>query len=436
MNTNKYLSNGTIVNKHYEIIDVLGEDDFEILYLAKSLHRKGSFFVLKELFLESFSTRNGNLVETIPEALGVFEKQKKHILQETQTLQKKSLREEIKILSTFEENNTVYTCMAYTPNSKLEAYLQFQPKENTLLPMLDELNNPKTKGKGKIIALSLLAFILLFAGIIFFINKNAENVMQKRDIPLLKEHKKSLKKQETNNSVTKEVTTEKQTSDKKATDDNYSETQPIDKNSLWKENFSLENTIAEVEENNTKEEEIVQEKKLELPSKNNESNQTAQKKATDITKVNENKIATPEPKDDESNNSDTKQAEPFSKEEVNAFLEKFIELSAKGTAKELASLYEKRVDRYFKFRRIGSSKVERSIKAYNRRWSKRNFTLVGFKILKKYKKNNRDYCKVKTDTKWIVSNTRGKTRKGRSKGIMLLVHGEDGIKIKAIYGTK
>jgi hypothetical protein len=415
---------------------VLGEDDFELLYLAKSLHREGSFFVLKELFLESFSTRNGNLVETIPEALGVFEKQKKYILKETQTLQRKNLRDEIKIHGAFEENNTVYTCMVYTPNSKLEAYLQFQPKENTLLPMLDEIKNPKKRGKGKII-FSLLALILLLAGMVVFINKNAEKVMHKRDIPLLKEHKKSLKEKETTEEQAQEnadqshqeVTTV-ETNNSKST---LSTTEPVDKSSLWKENFSLENAIAEVEQNKTKEEEIIQEKRLELPSENNETNQTVQ---TEATKVIENKIATIEPKSNESNNRTTKKVEPFSQEEIKAFLETFIELSAKGTATQLSSLYDKKVDRYFKFRRIGSSKVERSIKAYNKKWSKRDFTLVSFKILKKYTKKNREYCKVKTDTKWEVSTARGKKRKGRSKGVMLLVHGEDGIKIKAIYGTK
>jgi hypothetical protein len=85
MTEDKYLPAGSIISKKYEVIEMLGEDDFEILYLVRDIDRKGSFFVLKELFLETFSSRRGQSVYTFPEAEGVFHKRKKQIIEEVGT---------------------------------------------------------------------------------------------------------------------------------------------------------------------------------------------------------------------------------------------------------------------------------------------------------------------------------------------------------------
>jgi hypothetical protein len=68
-----YLPIGHKIGGHYEIVKVLGEDEFEILYLVKDLHLRGREFVLKELYLKAYSSRDKFNVYTMAKSKAFFE---------------------------------------------------------------------------------------------------------------------------------------------------------------------------------------------------------------------------------------------------------------------------------------------------------------------------------------------------------------------------
>jgi len=174
MKENKYLPIGSNIADKYEVIDILGEDEFEILYLVRDIQRQKTFFVLKELFLETFSSREGDLVFTIPEALGVFHKRKKQIIEEIKSRKGNLKNSEIKIYGYEDENNTVYTIMEYSNNASLEKYLHFIHKDTEPLPTLDELLS-----KEKIFDYALILKILLLSGLVLGITFYAYTFFQK-----------------------------------------------------------------------------------------------------------------------------------------------------------------------------------------------------------------------------------------------------------------
>jgi len=157
MNNTKYLPIGFMIDEKYKIINILGEDDFEILYLVED--EKENFFILKELFLETFSSRSENFVSTIPEAQGVLEKRKKEIINEFDNPKIDSNSSKIKTYGYAEENHTIYTIMEFKEGSKVEEYLQFTPKESVVLPTLKKLL--KNKNQSSPIFLKLLIFVTL-----------------------------------------------------------------------------------------------------------------------------------------------------------------------------------------------------------------------------------------------------------------------------------
>lgn len=125
MKNSKYLSSGENLGGHYEIVEVLGEDDFEILYLVKDRHLKDRLFVLKELFLNALSIRDeDNLVYTPAKSKYIFEQTKKEVILETNRLEEASQKQEIETYGYFEENNTVYIIMEFKNDSNLDNYLQ------------------------------------------------------------------------------------------------------------------------------------------------------------------------------------------------------------------------------------------------------------------------------------------------------------------------
>jgi hypothetical protein len=130
MDNNYYLQIGTKLAGHYEIEKVLSEDDFEILYLAKDLHKRGEYVVLKELFLKSYSQREGNDVVSPAKSKIVFEETKKEVINEVNNLLNSTSKEEIAIYGTFEENNTVYTIMEFINDTNLNGYLKINPTKN------------------------------------------------------------------------------------------------------------------------------------------------------------------------------------------------------------------------------------------------------------------------------------------------------------------
>ena len=129
MESNHYLSIGTKLGGHYEIEKVLSEDDFEILYLAKDLHKRGEYVVLKELFLKAYSQRDGKEVKTLAKSKIIFEETKKEVIKEVEVLLNNSSIEKAATYGSFEENNTVYTIMEFINNSNLDGYLKINKIE-------------------------------------------------------------------------------------------------------------------------------------------------------------------------------------------------------------------------------------------------------------------------------------------------------------------
>ena len=400
--SNKYLANGTIIGGHYEIIDVLGEDDFEILYLVKNIHREKSFFVIKELFLEVFSERRANnSVETIPEALGVFNKRKAEIIREIDNIHRRHIKNDIKVFAYFEENNTIYSCMAYTPNVKVEAYLQFEPKEDTKLPLLEELiEEQKDDKKSSLLWLWLtIGFLLitLIISLIFSFNRNNEDNLKVSKYIELNGTK------EKNNTIIKP---------NKIVESN--KTQIKEKKDLLENNFSLV-TFPKKEINITKKQHIIVENNI----TKQEVNET--KDDINITKHSKN---------------DNHLNEIFSDTNIRRFLKRYLKTTSHASSRKIMALYDNKIKRYFQFKNITPKRVGKSVRTYNRKWKYRNFKLLKFKILKRYSKNGVNYCDVKTSTKWYVSNHHGKKSSGYSKGFMTIKDTKNGFKVKAIYGIK
>ena len=436
MKENKYLPAGSIIANKYEVIETLGEDEFEILYLVRDINRKGSFFVLKELFLETFSSREGDLVFTVPEALGVFHKRKKEIIEEIKSQKLNSIKSEIKIYGYEDDNNTVYTIMEFSNNASLEKYLQFTPKDVTSLPKLDELIQ-----KEKIFNYPFILKILFLSGLAVGTTFYAYTLFQKNSLeennhelkkpvsenfPKLKERKKevedqtvevetkqvkvhedvSLKIEETPREVlteTTEKTTEKMV--EKVTED------PILKPIIPKVIIE-EIAIAEVDNNKSS-------------SNNNETVISAVVSDTFL----EKRL----PKEDETlieeNNLIT--IDMILRE----FLDKYIVASA-TSSKDVIKFYDKKVKKYFRFNHPSHKTIVKSQKRYNKKWVHREFKISDFKLVKTYKKNGINYYDLKTTTVWNVANKRGKKLSGKSRGRMTLKEVGDSFKITSIYTVK
>ena len=426
--SSKYLANGTIIGGHYEIIDILGEDDFEILYLVKNIRREGSFFVIKELFLEVFSTRNGNSVETIPEAVGVFNKRKLEIITELSNLHRSHIEGEIKVFAYFEENNTIYSCMAYTPNAKVEDYLQFEPKEDIKLPRLEELRQMNEEKKRNSSSLLLIGagLVTVVGGCFLLFNQYGGGLVESLH---LFNNKPSLSKSLPENNDTTKIVGSVAERPNSVIEINKTKTE---KKELGISGFSVDNTLKKepllVDENNSNKDIL----KIQKLQKIEEVNIT--KKV--VNEINLTKEELQEKSIQSVSNPDNNLSEIFSERKLKQFLKNYMETTAHASSKKIMKLYDKKITRYFKFKNITPKKVGKSVRAYNRKWKYRNFKLVDFKVLKRYRKHDVNYCDIKTHTKWYVSNPHRKKRSGNVKGFMTIKESKDGFKVKAIYGIQ
>ena len=411
MEESKYLAIGSNIAEKYEVIDVLGEDEFEILYLVRDIYRKGSFFVLKELFLETFSTRREELVYTIPQAIGVFNKRKEQIIHEINILKSNVKSRDIQTYGYEEDNDTIYTIMEFSNNASLEKYLQFTPKDVKSLPTLDELLNKK-KSFNYLLILKILLPIGLLLSVAFyaytFFQKNSleneEHELKKtvsKNFPKLKERIKKVE-EATVPSQSKQIEVDEELP--LQIEENSTEVfNEINEELILKPIIPKvvieENSIIEVDKNES--------------SSNNE---------TVSLPVEENNLT-------EENNLipiDTLLKE---------FLDKYIAASAtsvEGTIK----FYDKKVKKYFRFNHPSHKTIVKSQKRYNKKWVDREFKILDFKIVKTYKKNGINYYDLKTTTVWNVANKRGKKLSGKSRGMMTLREVGDSFKITSIYTVK
>jgi hypothetical protein len=446
MVNSKYLPIGSIIGKHYEIIDILGEDDFEILYLVRNNKQKETFFVIKELFLETFSSRNEDFaVLTISEAQGVFEKRKKEIILDLDEPKNRSTA----VIQTFgyiQENNTIYTVMEYTNNSDVGNYLQFEPKEQIFLPVLEEFDEEAIKKKKdlsffKLLLLPLLLALGYFSYTIFQdrITTTGTNssqttthepkVVAKEEVKTLKVETLKIETQDINESLKVKAT---EIPKKNLVSPVIVQVrEPSDIAFLTKTD---EEIVKKIE--SKKEEKHLAESKISKKVKVETKEVKTKEVKTKEVKTKEVKTKEVETKEVETKTIERKKPTVFNKTSVQNFLNQYINSSAKSSSKTILSNYDTPVKRYFNLKNPTHAKIRKEILKYNKKWQHRTFKIIKFKILKTYQKNKTDYCDVQTITKWKVSSKGNKKAHGKTKGMMTLKKVKNGFKISSIYTIK
>ena len=438
MESDNYLPTGAIVGGHYEIVDVLGEDAFDILYLVRDNHRRGSFFVLKELFLETFSSRRGESVYTIPEAKGVFEKRKQEIIKEVnQSKRVRQRDDEVKTYGYIEDNNTIYTIMEFTNNSDLTNYLQFHPKDEIILPSLEELTaKPKSdKKKSSIFLKILIVTVIIGIALALYANKMIKEDREKSEnrpkvvVTQTPIHHPPLKSRESDDDAQlQEKTTQKSNEQKSETSlDNSNEKTyiSVDESTL----YSKEETTDNIKEDgiyiDNEIEEIIDEKEI--------INRDGSSMVTKVEEQIKQNISLGKPIGISLGSKiEPHQTEPFTRASIQHFLDGFIAVSEKGSLDDIVSKYDYHVDRYFSLHNVTHSTIKRDKQRYNRKWTHRSFKIEDFKILKIYKHDGTEYCDIQTITRWQVSTESGKSASGISRGLMTIKNTPQDFKVKSI----
>jgi len=184
---NHHLSVGFKLAGHYEIVELLGEDEFEILYLVKDLHLAEKHFVLKELFLPSYASRNeDNSLNIMAKSKQIFEQTKKDIIAEIEVLKTAEEQQSPKVYGYFEENNTLYTIMEFVNDSDISSYLEIdsknepeevmiaeevieeEPTEEIKEPIVEHSTQEEEKSKSTLFLKILIVCVVIFLGLAFY----------------------------------------------------------------------------------------------------------------------------------------------------------------------------------------------------------------------------------------------------------------------------
>ena len=405
MQESKYLTSGEKLGGHYEIVEVLGEDEFEILYLVKDKHLGEKLFVLKELFFQELSLRD-------------FEKIKKEVISEIERLQKDSQNRDIKTYGYFEENDTVYTIMEFVNNPNLEHYLTIktvlkkynsQIEEEISLPSLEE--EPKKK-KSKIFLKILIVSVLIFMGLAYYafkiIKEDKEKSQDKpsnttveviSNTPKPLNHPPLKVREKNESKVTENI--EKNETETKTEVVTFDETEYIE------ENLSSLEGVPEAEiyyDTEIKpEEQIFSPLELSPPE--------------EIPIQEENKFQV---------------AEEFNRVTIKSFLDRFTNALSNGSITSILLNYDSYVNRYFLLNGVTSVHIRNERSDYNEKWKNRDFKINNFVILKMYQKNGIEYCNIATTIKWSVSTQNMGADFGKSRGLITLKKTTSGFKIVSI----
>jgi len=388
MEKNYYLSVGSKLGGHYEIIQVLGEDDSEILYLVKDIHRRDTLFVLKEFYLKEHSFREAREVLPFEKSKYLFDERKKEILSEINLLLTHNHKDELQTYGYFEEHNTIYTIMEFINDANLTGYLKEETHDQTPEAPISELSvsevpvenksekkqdKPKKEQKeekkdSSIFLKILIVSVLIFLGLAYYAYDMIKTDKEKK-------HHNSVKVLVDKTPYHPELTSDATRAENNNTTNNMPNN--FDANSSQEENLSEELVVTD------------------LP------------------------ITT------------------FSTISIKRFLDQLITASINGSIDEVVSLYDENVDQYFNLKEVDHQTIYDDKVSYRNKWVNREFTIMDFKIIQAYKKGDVRYCDVKSTIHWEVSSANFiKTASGTSTNFLTLKKVGKGFKVKSIYSKK
>ena len=455
MESKQYLPVGFQLGGHYEIIEVLGEDDFEILYLVKDTHRLQTMFVIKELFLKNISLRTqDHTIHTLEHSKYIFEETKKELVVEAQKLQTSNYqKDKIQTYGYFEENNTIYIIMEFVNDTELNNYLNIQPKkENKVIPpsVKEEYELKQERPKSTFFLKILIGAVFIFIGLGVYayqmIEEDKQKAKEKPTVVVVKNTPMQHPELTNRNRKTQE-NTNTSTTINRTQEENKEEIQKslpsgaeyIHKNKEEVEEVKQDNNPFDTIPNDeiyidNEVEEIEEEPEFQVPY--------VAPPAPSVSLG--TKIETPQHQANRSHSLGTpiqqnipkKTLPKFTRASIEQFLNRFIDSSSTGSVESIASHYDYHVDQYFSLRNITHTKIKDDKRRYNTKWTDRNFEIINFYIIRKYQRDGTEYCDIKTKTRWNVSTENGKYRSGISRGFMSLKSTDQGFKVKSIYTLK
>jgi hypothetical protein len=410
---NEYLPIGYKIGSHYEIVKVLGDDEFEIVYVVKDIHRLETLFVIKELFLKEYCFRDEqNGVYILEKSKESFQKTKENLIFEVNIIKERRERNRVQTYGYFEENNTLYTIMEFINSAEISNYLKIIPKksikEREPKPKVKiEREERKEKPKSYLFLKMLIASIVLFIVLVLYsFNMIEEDKNRPRENSVATAVKKTVIPHPVLTDRTQKEKIESDIPKSKITDATRY-IPPENKGEV--EKIEIDKGVPT--------EEII-EIEREEPIKS-----TAPKESIEVVYV--------PPKRDSialHNNGPT-----FNKKNIKKFLESFISSAEENSIDKILSHYDTHIDRYFSINNATHKNIYRDKIKYNRKWVQRDFELLDFEILNISKINNIEYCDIRKKTRWSVSTNSGQRASGVSRVFMVLKRTNSGFKIKTIY---
>ncbi len=131
-----------------------------------------------------------------------------------------------------------------------------------------------------------------------------------------------------------------------------------------------------------------------------------------------------------------KTKESFTRVAIKGFLDKFVISLSTGSIDSILYYYDSYIEKYFLSNGATHSDIRADREAYNSRWKERDFKIKNFVILRMYKKDGIEYCKIAFTIKWSVSTQNMGADFGKSRGLMTLKRSPNGFKIVSIESSK
>ena len=131
-----------------------------------------------------------------------------------------------------------------------------------------------------------------------------------------------------------------------------------------------------------------------------------------------------------------KPKESFTRVAIKGFLDKFTTSLSTGSVASILYYYDSYIEKYFRLHGATHVDIRTERESYNSRWKERNFKIENFVILKIYKKDGVEYCRIAFTIKWRASTQNMGTDFGKSRGLMTLKRTPNGFKIVSIESSK